>query len=59
MVNVNEKRAAEMLGVAVQTLRNWRCLQKGPAYIKIERCVRYQIDDLHGYIERHKINPEQ
>jgi hypothetical protein len=56
---VNEIRASEMLCVAPQTLRNWRCTRKGPAYLKIGRCVRYRVDDLTAYMDRHKITPEE
>lgn len=55
---LDENRAAAILGVAVQTLRNWRHLRKGPAYVKMGRSVRYQIVDLESYLQRSKINPE-
>jgi len=58
MVNVNEKKAAEILDVAVQTLRNWRFLQRGPDYLRLGRCIRYRVDDLENYVERNKVNPE-
>lgn len=56
---VNETQAAEMLGRAVQTLRNDRHLRQGPPYIKIGRSVRYQVGDLLNYLERHRIDPEK
>jgi len=34
--------AAEHLGLAVQTLANWRVLGKGPAYLRVGRLVRYE-----------------
>jgi len=55
---VNEKRAANFLGVAVQTLRNWRHQLRGPAYVKMGRSVRYQVEDLVGYLKKKKIDPE-
>lgn len=55
---VNEKQAAKFLGVAVQTLRNWRHIRRGPAYVKMGRSVRYQINDLVDYLTRKKIDPE-
>ncbi|MBL7180280.1 MAG: helix-turn-helix domain-containing protein [Desulfobacterales bacterium] len=55
---VNEVRAAEILSVAVQTLRNWRFQKKGPAYLKISRCVRYKLDDLERYVESKRVDPE-
>jgi hypothetical protein len=56
---VNETQAAEILGRAVQTLRNDRHLCQGPPYIKIGRSVRYQIRDLLNYLENHRIDPER
>lgn len=47
---VNENTAADCLGVAVRTLRNWRVLKKGPSYRKIGgRLVRYHRADLAGF----------
>ena len=57
--SINEKQAAKFLGVAVQTLRNWRHHRTGPAYIKMGRSVRYQIDDLQSYIDKRRIDPSR
>lgn len=35
------KEVAEKLGVAVQTLVNWRNLEKGPSAVKFGKMVRY------------------
>ena len=58
-MNICEKKAAKTMGVAVQTLRNWRHLRKGPAYIKLGRSVRYRIEDLLDFIEKNRIDPEK
>lgn len=55
---INERQAAKILRVAVQTLRNWRHSRRGPAYVKFGRAVRYQIQDIEAYIEKQKIDPE-
>jgi predicted DNA-binding transcriptional regulator AlpA len=55
---VDERQASKLLGVAVQTLRNWRHLRRGPAYVKMGRSVRYQVKDLEAYLQRKKIDPE-
>ena len=55
---VDEKRAAKFLGIAVQTMRNWRHQRRGPAYVKMGRSVRYQVNDLVDYLKKRKINPE-
>ena len=55
---VSDDRAAEVIGFAVQTLRNWRHQGRGPAYLKIGRSVRYQLEDLKRFMENKKIDPE-
>jgi hypothetical protein len=56
---VDETKVAEIMDVAVQTLRNWRFQRKGPPYIKFGRSVRYTLGDIEEYISRHQINPEK
>ena len=53
-----DDQAAKEIGVATQTLRNWRHLGKGPAYLKIGRSVRYQIEDLKKFKVNRRIDPE-
>jgi len=54
----NDQEAARHLKMSAQTLRNWRCQGKGPAYFKIGKCVRYQLSDLNEFIATNKIKPE-
>lgn len=56
---MDEKQASKILGVSVQTLRNWRHLRKGPSYMKMGRAVRYNLEDLQDYMEKKRINPEK
>jgi predicted DNA-binding transcriptional regulator AlpA len=51
---MNEHQAAALLGVAVKTLRNWRCRGDGPKFVKLGggRLVRYRQSDLTDFIER-------
>lgn len=49
-------QAAEIIGVSVGTLSNWRGLKKGPAYIKIGR-VLYRQSDIDKYLESKVIEP--
>ena len=56
---INEKEASIMLGIKVQTMRNWRFLGHGPAYIKLSnRAVRYYVHDIEHYINERRIIPE-
>ncbi|MBN2178231.1 MAG: helix-turn-helix domain-containing protein [Deltaproteobacteria bacterium] len=52
---VNENEASMITGVSVQTLRNWRSQGKAFNYTKVGRSVRYAVNDLHDYMEAHKI----
>ena len=56
---LSEDQAAKELGSAVQTLRNWRHLKRGPAYLKIGRSVRYQLEDLKTFKANRRIDPEK
>lgn len=46
--------AAKLLGVSAKTLANWRCLGKGPAYIRLGNSPRaqvlYRYEDLNVWL---------
>lgn len=48
---VDEREAAERLGLAVATLRRWRWVGRGPLFVKIGGAVRYDPADLDALIE--------
>lgn len=49
---VDDARAAELLGVAQQTMRNWRLAGTGPRWLRIgARSVRYRLADLEAFAE--------
>jgi len=51
--------AAKFLGLAKQTLYNWRHLRRGPAYLKFsERKVSYLVRDLREFRARNRIDPK-
>lgn len=52
---LNESQVAKMTGIALQTLRNHRFLNKGIRYIKIGRSVRYELQDVIDFMEAHKV----
>jgi predicted DNA-binding transcriptional regulator AlpA len=54
---LNEKQVSELTGIALPTLRNYRCTGKGPAYHKIGRSVRYSMYDIQAFMESCRIKP--
>ncbi len=57
---VNERRAAELLGVSRFSLQGWRFRGKGPPYhIVGSRRILYKVDDLREYIEAGRVEPRQ
>lgn len=48
---LNDVELAEYLGVAVQTVRNWRSQGHGPAFVKIgARAVRYKAEAVLAFV---------
>jgi len=48
---LTEEQVAEQLSITTNTLRKWRWLGKGPAFIKIGAAVRYEADTLATFIK--------
>jgi Helix-turn-helix domain len=46
---LNENQAALRLGLAVSTLRTWRCREKGPCFHKFGGAVRYDSIEIERY----------
>jgi hypothetical protein len=55
---LTEVAVAEITGRALSTLRNDRSIGRGIPYIKIGRSVRYDINDVVGFMQAHKISTE-
>jgi len=54
---LDDRQAANILGLKPQTLRNWRGMDRGPAYVKVGRAVRYGLSDLITYMEERRVQP--
>ena len=52
------KEAADFLDVHEMTLALWRKEERGPAFIRIERNVRYRRIDLDSYLDEQTVRPE-
>jgi hypothetical protein len=42
--------------VSVGTLRNWRALQAGPAFVKIGKAILYPVDELSAWERRDTVS---
>jgi len=40
-----------LTGLSVETLAQWRSQRRGIPYLKIGRAVRYDLADVHAYLE--------
>lgn len=48
---VPEMEAANLLGLSIRTLQNWRVRGGGPRFVRISsRCIRYRITDIEEWI---------
>jgi predicted DNA-binding transcriptional regulator AlpA len=58
-IYITTRDAAELMGLKERTLINWRNLGKGPKYSKTSsRCVRYNREDVLGYMADHQVIPD-
>lgn len=55
--NIDERQAAQYLGLSVSTLQQWRFRCKGPDYLKFGKAVRYRVADLEAFAEAHVVRP--
>jgi len=49
---MDTRQAAEMLKISPKTLERMRVEGRGPAFVKVGRCVRYRESDILAFIER-------
>lgn len=56
---LTETEVAEMLNISVNTLKKHRGNKRGLPYVKIERLVRYDIDEINRYLSDNTILPER
>lgn len=54
---IREQAAAQLLGVSVATLRRWRHERRGPAFVRLGRCVGYRPSDLDSYLATNSVTP--
>ena len=55
---LNEKELSEVTGMALSTIRNHRAARKGIPYVKMQKSVRYDLDDVVRFMDGNKIQTE-
>ena len=58
---LDDKGASELLGISIDTLRSLRFTNRGPAFHKIGRSVRYAVSDLRKFLResRHETSEQK
>jgi hypothetical protein len=54
---LREPEAADVLGFARGTLRQWRHHGRGPAFHKVGRSVVYDLAELHAFVSAGRVEP--
>jgi len=54
---VNDREAAAILNMAVDTVRKWRVEGRGPKFYRFGRAIRYAVADLDDFRDRHLVTP--
>ena len=55
---IDERTAAPYTGFTVAALRAWRQQGRGPAFIRVNRSIRYRISDLEDWLTAHRVTTE-
>jgi hypothetical protein len=48
---INEREAATLLRLSVKCLQNWRVRGDGPPFVRLGRCVRYEVPALEAFVQ--------
>ena len=47
---LDEKQAAALLRVTTKAVQGWRYKGNGPRFVKVNRLVRYRLEDLQAFV---------
>jgi len=56
---IGEKEAANYLGLSVKTLQARRSRHELPKFVKMNRSVRYRLEDLDAFVAAHVVDPSR
>ena len=48
---LNQREAADFLGISPRTMESWRVRGFGPAFVRVGGCARYRTDVLEAWID--------
>jgi len=54
---LKEQQVSTRWNFSLNTLRYWRSVGEGPPFVKMGRCVRYNVAQLVDYVRRHTCEP--
>jgi excisionase family DNA binding protein len=54
---LDENQVADMLGMPVRTLQQWRWQRRVLPFVKFGTNVRYRLEDLSAYVEKNVVQP--
>jgi excisionase family DNA binding protein len=54
---LTESQAADVLAIDPKKLQRWRWEGRGPAFVRLEKDIRYRPSDIEGYIQAHRCVP--
>ena len=55
---LTEREVSELTRIGMKTLQQHRWLKKGIAYSRLDRSIRYRLDDVLAFMESGRIEPE-
>jgi transcriptional regulator with XRE-family HTH domain len=55
---LTQAELAALLNVKPNTLREWRRMKRGPAYVRIQKGVFYRKSDVESWIEQNRVDPK-
>lgn len=55
---LTESQVADKFAMSIAALRKWRCEKKGPPYLALGRCIRYDADALDRWLTEQVVNPQ-
>ena len=54
-----ERDAARYMGLSIATLRMYRRLGRGPAYLRLGRAIRYPLADLDSWLNARRVETRE